>query len=348
MWQGDEMKTFRVHTLLGVSFVVSLVGAMSAQERSLVQRPQSAKLQDRRDQPMEVVELPKPAVSIRIEGEYRVITTNGLPDHPIGDFPNQDNPNALRSLNRTSRIPLHPQAADRRTPSRPEFGIALNGVIFDSGTGEFWTASGERGSSEWNYDAASAKNKQRFGVDFNHGHVQPTGKYHYHGVPTGLIDALGGGQVHAGHAHQMIQLGWAYDGFPVYAPFGYKDPSDPKSDIVEFSSSYRLKQGSRPAAPEGPGGVFDGTFSADYEYVEGLGALDASNGRTGVTPEFPAGTYYYVITDAYPSVPRTWVGSPGPDVAQRPPNGGPQGARGPHDGEGASSPRKLSNSRRER
>ncbi|MBT8207906.1 MAG: YHYH protein [Acidimicrobiia bacterium] len=291
---------------------------------------------------MEIVDLPEPTVSIRVEGEYRVITSNSLPDHPIGTFPNPHNPNALRSLNREFRIPLHPRRADRPTRSSPEFGIALNGIIFDAGTGEFWTASGERGRSEWNYDAASANNQHRFGVDFNHGHVQPTGKYHYHGVPTALLESRRADHVHDGHAQVMIQLGWAFDGFPVYAPFGPEDPNDPSSDIVELSSSYRLRQGHRPAPPDGPGGAYDGTYSADYEYVEGVGDLDASNGRTGVTPEFPDGTYYYVITDAYPSVPRTWVGTPGPDVARRGPGRGPRDIGPPPAGDNAPPTRRPS------
>lgn len=282
---------------------------------------------------MERVELPDPSVTIRVEGAYRVITTNSLPDHEIGEFPNPNNPNAPRSIEREFKIPLNPERADRRVPSMPEFGVGLNGVVFDSGTGEFWTASGERGRSAWNYDAGSENNQGRFGVDFNHGHVQPTGKYHYHGVPTALVESLGAEHEHDGHVDEMIQLGWAFDGFPVYAAYGYKDANDAASGIVELSSSYRLKKGNRPGNPEGPGGAYDGTYAADYEYVDGFGDLDESNGRTGVTPEFPGGTYYYVITDEFPSIPRTWVGTPDESMRRgRPgdrPEGGPDGSRPP-------------------
>jgi hypothetical protein len=42
-----------------------------------------------------------------------------------------------------------------------------------------------------------------------------------------------------------------------------------------------------------------GTFSEDYEYVEGAGDLDRFNGRFAVTPEYPEGTYaYFLSTDA--------------------------------------------------
>ena len=43
-----------------------------------------------------------------------------------------------------------------------------------------------------------------------------------------------------------------------------------------------------------------GAFTQDYEYVEGSGDLDQCNGRYGVTPEFPEGIYYYVVTDDFP------------------------------------------------
>ena len=43
-----------------------------------------------------------------------------------------------------------------------------------------------------------------------------------------------------------------------------------------------------------------GAFTQDYEYVDGIGDLDQCNGRFGVTPEFPNGIYYYVVTDDFP------------------------------------------------
>ena len=40
------------------------------------------------------------------------------------------------------------------------------------------------------------------------------------------------------------------------------------------------------------------------------GDLDETNGRFGATPEFPNGTYHYVLTDAFPFIPRAWRGTP--------------------------------------
>ena len=59
-----------------------------------------------------------------------------------------------------------------------------------------------------------------------------------------------------------------------------------------------------------PGGAYDGSFVQDYEYVEGLGDLDACNGRFGTTPEYPDGTYHYFITPPFPSSPGCSAGRP--------------------------------------
>jgi hypothetical protein len=53
-----------------------------------------------------------------------------------------------------------------------------------------------------------------------------------------------------------------------------------------------------------------GAFTQDYEYSAGSGDLDECNGRVGVTPEFPCGTYHYYITDTYPYIQRCVKGTP--------------------------------------
>ncbi|MEM7197657.1 MAG: YHYH protein, partial [Pseudomonadota bacterium] len=60
----------------------------------------------------------------------------------------------------------------------------------------------------------------------------------------------------------------------------------------------------------GPGGTYDGTYIQDYEYVSGLGNLDAQNGATVTTVDFPDGTYGYFLTLTFPNIPRAWVGTP--------------------------------------
>jgi hypothetical protein len=83
-----------------------------------------------------------------------------------------------------------------------------------------------------------------------------------------------------------------------------------------MKSSWQLKKGARDG---GPGGDFDGRFTADYEFVSGSGDLDECNGRFGGTPEFPRGTYYYCITEEFPQLARSWRGTPDASFFKRGP-----------------------------
>lgn len=229
---------------------------------------------------------------------YRYIESDGIPDHPTGRFPNAGNPNRISRQNYRFRLTLEPVRSTTATPLRgASFGVATNGVPFDPGTAEWWNNDRAAG---WNIEALSGG--MNLGLDSNNAHVQPTGAYHYHALPSGLVDPL---SYHEG----PILIGYAADGFPIYTPFGYREPNDPSSGVTALRSGYRLKSGNRPA---GPGGQYDGTYTRDFEYAAGSGELDQCNGREGVTPEFPEGTYYYVITEQFPYVPRCWVGEPDP------------------------------------
>ena len=142
----------------------------------------------------------------------------------------------------------------------------------------------------------------------NHAHVQPNGSYHYHGIPELLINILGNNK-------GMTLVGWASDGFPVYARYGFSDANNSNSSVIALQPSYKLKSQPDTNRPStltaligGPGqGTTNpntpipmGAFTQDYEYVDGYGDLDQCNGRFGVTPEFPDGIYYYVVTDNFP------------------------------------------------
>lgn len=75
---------------------------------------------------------------------------------------------------------------------------------------------------------------------------------------------------------------------------------------MTLKSSYQLKKGVRPT---GPGGTYNGDYTQDFEYLAGRGNLDAAHGRFQVTPEFPKGTYCYIITTAFPYIARQFVGT---------------------------------------
>lgn len=233
-------------------------------------------------------------VSITIDKQYRYIRSNGVPvTH--GEFPNAHNPSTIHAQNYNFQMPLYPQVAKYITQLQgfEDFGVGLDGVPFDPGTAEFWS-----NNRQWRYEALSGK--LNLGMDQNNAHVQPNGAYHYHGLPTELVE----GQSPSEHSKL---IGYAADGFPIYALYGYVNRRDSKSGIKELTSSYRLRSGNR---QNGPRGAYDGTFTQDYEYVAGSGDLDICNGRVGVTPDYPAGTYTYFISKDFPIVPRCFIGTP--------------------------------------
>ena len=257
-------------------------------------------------------------------GSQRILSGNGIPNHEVGTFPNNNNPNTIREINVNKRFTLCPEIISESGLEivGPALAIAyaINSVKFDPGTAGRCNDLGEcslaQGQGHWNIEALG-HDTFNFGDDMNHAHVQPNGAYHYHGMPELLVDFLGDNQ-------GMTLVGWASDGFPVYARYGYSNTNDSNSTIKSLIPSYRLKlqpDSNRPmvltSLAGGPGQgntspntpIAMGAFTQDYEYVEGLGDLDQCNGRFGVTPEFPSGIYYYVVTDDFPFFTRCLKGN---------------------------------------
>ena len=286
---------------LASCLLASTAAAHPQHEQPQHAHPQQDQPRHDQRQPTRRDDLPPPSVSITVVDGYRVIESNGIPDHDTGSFPGPNNPNAITAQRHRFRVPVEPTRSDKLIPvTLGKFGVALNGLPFDPGAAEFYDGFGGR----WQYEAKDGVID--LGLDHHHAHVQPQGSYHYHGLPRALVESLGGDD------DRMRLIGYAADGYPIYSDRVHEVADDPSSPLVRIGSSYRVKSGDRPAGDGDPGGYHDGTFGADYEYVATPGGLDEANGRTGVTPEHPGGTYYYVLTDDYPFIPRHFRGRPDP------------------------------------
>jgi hypothetical protein len=169
-------------------------------------------------------------------------------------------------------------------------GVAINGVKFEPGTAE--VVACETGE---NYRVEAFQDLIDLGLDFNHAHVQPTGAYHYHGTPTSVIES-------SDTKDDLIHVGFAQDGFPMYYS---------KSGV--YKPSYKLLGGERDGEDctyDNPhhsmdvsiGGHHNGTYTSDYEYVNGSGDLDECNGIT------VNGGYIYLVTKEFPFVSRCLMG----------------------------------------
>ncbi len=163
------------------------------------------------------------------------------------------------------------------------------------------------------------------------GHQPGNGTYHHHANPVCLRAQLGDnielvrstriGDIYkekpAPYAHSPI-LGWAFDGFPIYGPYGYSDSKDAKSAVRRMASGYRVRNiTERTSLPDWALPIHNGVsqqltaaqygpkistlypigrYLEDHEWVQSVGDLDQYNGRLTVTPEYPQGTYAYFIT----------------------------------------------------
>ena len=93
-----------------------------------------------------------------------------------------------------------------------------------------------------------------------------------------------------GGGHSPI-IGWAYDGNPIYGPYGYSDPNDDNSAVRILNSGYVLDTSN---VVNRPSGFSNGFFVEDYQFTN-AGDLDVHNGRYGRTPEYPNGIYAYFV-----------------------------------------------------
>ena len=83
-------------------------------------------------------------------------------------------------------------------------------------------------------------------------------------------------------------IGWAYDGNPIYGPYGFSTQTG--GTIRAMESGYeKVESSARPSS------FAVGFFVEDYEFTDN-GDLDEHNGRFCVTPEYPNGTYAYFAT----------------------------------------------------
>ena len=227
------------------------------------------------------------AVEVKINGSGSsakcIITSNGIPNHDFNDG-GQAFPNNVASQSYQYEIPLTPSFAATTTDLRIgiDNGIMLNGTKIDilaaacHGVGNEKIGCGN--GNDWRFDPLHTANG--FRLDNHNAHTQPDGSYHYHGNPKALF---------SDSPVESPLIGFAADGFPIFGSW-FNDGST----IKKAQSSYRIKSGSRPTENGAPGGVYDGTFRDDYEYVSQLGDLDECNGMT------LNGVYGYYVTETFP------------------------------------------------
>ena len=94
-----------------------------------------------------------------------------------------------------------------------------------------------------------------------------------------------------GLTHSPI-IGWAYDGNPIYGPYGYTDALDSNTDIKVLKPGYTASASN---IEDRPPTFSVGFFGDDFAYNSSGSDLDIHNGRYCKTPEYPDGVYAYFV-----------------------------------------------------
>jgi hypothetical protein len=181
------------------------------------------------------------------------------------------------------------------------FGISMQGVNYSPFARLYWVnPKTQEENTDWHVEADFLLN-----MDVNGGHVNNVSRYHYHNIPT---DYFLNDLSIDGSSHSPL-LGYAADGLPIYYKYLYADPTNPSSGVSTYESGYSLLSGNRPGdGVTEPDGAYDGSYVEDYEFIPAQSELDECGGRFGITPEYPDGIYYYVLTDNWPYIPRCFKG----------------------------------------
>ncbi|MFN4247064.1 MAG: YHYH protein [Flavipsychrobacter sp.] len=125
-------------------------------------------------------------------------------------------------------------------------------------------------------------------MDAYNGHSTPDQMYHHHFDNLALHDW-------DSSKHSPI-VGYAWDGYPIYGPFGYAN-TDGTGGITRMKTSYTTKTyTTRTNGPAVNTQYPIGCFIEDWQYTAGSGHLDDHNGRFCKTPDYPNGTYAYFTT----------------------------------------------------
>ncbi len=283
--------------------------------------------------------------TVQYSSNWAYISTNGIPAYPTGPF-SDGNPSLATDQNAIFKISLNPaqNTGTLTATNGGNIGVFINGVaLFDYRDGVAWNTAtnslcgglpgmspcpGGPGSSySWNRDAIPA---EKLGFDCSKGHPA-MGNYHHHQNPSAfnldlsvistICDLYAADGLYAidSTVHSPL-IGFAYDGFPIYGAYGYKN-TDGTGGITRIKSGFQLRNITARTLWADGTDVADGPvvsttyplgyFREDYEFLTHAGQpdyLDAHNGRFCITPEYPNGIYCYFATvdanwnSAYPYV----------------------------------------------
>ncbi|HLJ57990.1 MAG TPA: YHYH protein [Chthonomonadaceae bacterium] len=287
--------------------------------------------------------------------DWVYIQGTGLASHQMGPWymgVNRIFDNWPSNQSYIRRFPRHPKPAEKKaTNGLGDLGVWVNGVAlfnmldgghYDTATGYEQMSPPRPGGQDGAIWVRNAVPVEGPTFDKSNAHQPPMGTYHYHSNPLGLRYQLSDNVRYEKPAdsyredtskpHHSPILGWAYDGYPIYGPYGYADANTPgtvrrmvsgfvprdgghktvdlaktgRHSLAKWAAELHGTSAALAASQYGPDVSARypiGRYCEDYDYLGDLGFrrgtefdLDQYNGRFCVTPEYPKGTYAYFVT----------------------------------------------------
>jgi hypothetical protein len=178
------------------------------------------------------------------------ITTTDIPDGTnilYGTFPNLDNTNYVVAQDVTLTYPYRGGQNTQGTHVSNQLyagiiGVTLPGILIYAPSNG-WYVPGSNGTL-WHYDASQVLIN---GEDQYGGSPDNAGKYHYRDSTFITANAWGNfgyftsnlnGYLSTDNSGHSKLIGWAADGYPIYGPFGYANPTNALSGAIRMTSSY--------------------------------------------------------------------------------------------------------------
>ena len=177
------------------------------------------------------------------------------PQGNAGNF-SPTNQHLINRFPRTSSVP-----ATKTSSGTGYSGLYVDGVaVFNFTDGKAWDPTNLLATSGTHISATyywhrNAPVGESYNFDYGLGHQNPQGVYHTHQQPLALRYQLGD---HVDYnsstknysessstnlSHSPI-VGWAYDGYPIYGPYGYSISNNAASGVRRMVSGYVKRDGS--------------------------------------------------------------------------------------------------------
>ena len=170
--------------------------------------------------------------------------------------------------------------------------VLVNGdPLMSIDTGECWETDKTYETSSWIYNKVQEK-------DLTNPVITTEGVATHYTIGP---DVLGLTEWDSGNASPIV--GWAFDGLPIYGPYGYSNATSTSSSVVRIQSGWELDTRTRGTGnadeDAGPGGKPTGQFIKDFKISSNAGAsgyTDSFNMRYAVTSDSATPIWHYVTT----------------------------------------------------